>query len=539
MLIFHLNVVYILLYLDNPVFNPVVGLSFEYSHYSLLLGSYSNIPFSVRSGLIEQCNVAVNDLPSDLGIKTSIYGVATVEQDYKEYKISCKNSYSVTNPITIYIRVSRSTLKGITAYYMKPALFDTTLNTVYDRSSPNCRVSVIKVSTNIEEKIGTESELNDDFLKDYAVYWEGYSFGSIGMRYDFKIDAAGAAQLYINKMLVINHLGDNNYEDIAYGNYTLTKGNMFIQVYYSHHVSNLGFLLEYKEGDKEKYISMSNIFYICPIYDGFVMQYPVVSYIKADVVLNTVVNADASISHKEMSVVPNLPNGIFVKEQRITGNANIDYLPLTNYDISIDKYNFPIYMTVRNSPLPAGLKLTNIIGNTVYEINTSVGKWVEYTLSVEKGDVKHYSVSNLPAGFSFDERSNKISGITREPMAGTAITVTAYSEYEYSSFNVLIKAESKCSERYSMLSFKFDSEEISISNLELILTSSEGDFKILGGATVQTPYETSGCYENGEYLVSVHGNGKFTITVFSNGYKLQKIDIGKGGYFNINTSIFI
>lgn len=539
MLIFHLYVVYILLYLDNPVFDPVVGLSFEYSHYSLPFESYSNIPFSVRSGLIEQCYVGTNDLPSGLGIKTSIYGVATAVQDYKEYKITCKNSYSVTNPITIYIRVSRSILKGITAYYLKPTLFDTTLNTVYDRSSPNCRVSVIKVATNIEEKISKESELNDDFLKDYAVYWEGYSSGSIGMRYDFKINAAGAAQLYINKMLVINHLGDNSYEDIAYGNYTLTKGNMFIQVYYSHHVSNLGFLLEYKEGDKEKYMSMSNNFYICPIYDGFVMQYPVVSYIKADVVLNTVVNADASILHKKMSVVPDLPDGIIVEGQRIIGNAEEGYLPLTKYDVIIDEHHFPIYMTVRNSPLPAGLKLKNIIGTIVYEINTSVGKWVEYTLGVEKGDVKHYSVSNLPAGFSFDERSNKISGITREPMAGTAITVTAYSEYEYSSYNVLIKAQSKCSEGNSMLSFKFDSEEISISNLDLILTGSDGDFKILGDATVQTPYETSRCYENGEYLVSVHGNGKFTITVFSNGYKLQKIDVGKGGYFNINTSIFI
>lgn len=286
--------------------------------YSWLKNSLSLTSFNVGTGKVESCFITNGEeLPNNSNITINgIIGYVENEMDFKEYAVKCKNSDSETNEIKFKLRITDKVKKGVISYYYKPYSFDTSLNTKYGPSIDASNPSYVQMQeeTFIEEsdKQPHPDGLNIDFLDDYGVYFEGYlkidEKEKEGI-YNIKISGEGGYWFYLNNEEILSKPGRNKYNTSSIINITLTHNYQFYQLYYVTHNGKSHLELKYKYfSDLEWNNNIPN--YYALTNDNFEMKQRYSTYISGQKVNNKVITSSDSIKCKEITVKPELPEGL-------------------------------------------------------------------------------------------------------------------------------------------------------------------------------------------------------------------------------------
>lgn len=349
----------------QPRFEPVSFLTIDAQKISWLNDAFSLTPIHFVYGTASECEVTGNDLPEGSVITTNgITGHPQKDMEYKTYKMTCKNDYSVTNEITFELRVTSKFLNGLVAYYYKPYNFDTSLKTKYGPSVDGLEPSFIQIVDDafvIEgDGINYPEGTTIEFLDDYAVYFEGYL--KIGKNqeglYNFKLQGEGGYWLYIDNKLIVEKPGRNSYSEETIVDFELTDDYYFYQIYYVAHQGDAHFEIISKLSTSDEWTGFLTDVFV-PSYDYFVFRQRYATYLVGSTVDNPIIEVGGdSITCKSVTVVPELPAGLMAgcsmqsdASARIGGTAQ-EYAELWTYEVTIEelngnKHTYPIDIRVK------------------------------------------------------------------------------------------------------------------------------------------------------------------------------------------------
>lgn len=349
----------------QPRFEPVSFLTIDAEKISWLNDAFSLTPIHFVFGKADSCEVSGNTLPEGSKITTDgIIGHPQSDMDYKTYKMTCKNEYSVTNEITFELRVTSKYLNGLVAYYYKPYNFDTSLNTKYGPSVDGLEPSFIQIVDDafVHEDGATSypEGTSIEFLDDYGVYFEGYL--KIGKNqeglYKFKLQGEGGYWLYIDNKLLVEKPGRHLYSEETIIDFELTDDYYFYQIYYVAHQGNAHFEIVSKLSTSDEWTGLLTDVFV-PSYDYFVFRQRYATYLTGYIVDNPIIEVGGdSITCKSVTVVPDLPTGLMAGCSVSQGSsARIGGIPeeaeeLWTYEVTIEeingnKHTYPVDIKVK------------------------------------------------------------------------------------------------------------------------------------------------------------------------------------------------
>lgn len=298
---------------------------------------------------------------------------------------------------------------------MKVSNFD--VNNEYSSTDEGVEVEFIKIDKNITHSLDTSSipweGLNTDFIKNFAVSWEGYIKIEDDQYINFELcTTGGRAYIYIDNTLVLS-----SYTTACNSGYLhKVPGYYSIRIAYSAGSGGREFRIKYSNDKYDftkmyRYVPNSKLEY----------TYNQATYITGASITSNSPILTSGVSVKSYEAITTLPSGLSVDETSglITGKATTKQ-DRTAYQIQATlsddtKVTTTIYIIINGiyyiiiiiieMVKPQGIFLTDTSSSSTEKLTTltmSLGKRYVYSIGVETGTVISFIIDNPPKGCEYD-----------------------------------------------------------------------------------------------------------------------------------------